>query len=296
MSGMSLHTCSFAVSWLLLLATCGGEEQYNIRLDRPDKVGDTYSQSVQAKFKQDNLSRVRDSLPRSQQAEFSVELEGTVKVLAVDEQNRQATKLSCTVAKLVRDGQPVLAEGTIVIAENNKGTTRYTVDDQAVDPPVAQSLREVLWTSRGDTSDNDDTLFGTNQPRKVGDSWSINPDAAVRTFSRDGVEVSKDRVAGTVGLTGAKQIDGKTFLSVAAHANITGLRGVLPDATVVTDGTLSVRSDALIPADGQGKRASQTLHWRLDLQVDGLTLSDEPVHVDVTIERSASVTIKEIGK
>ena len=285
-----------ALIWALLLVGAVRGEEYNIRLSRPDKVGDTYFQSVRAKFELHNMSRVREGLPRTQQEEFSVELEGTIKVLAVDEKNRQATKLSCIVSKLARDGQPVFPEGTVVIAESRQGTTQYTVNDQPVDSPAAQALKEVLWTNRGDTPDDDDTLFGTSQPRKVGDTWSVNPDAAVRAFSRDGVEVSKDRVAGTVGLTGVKEIDGKTFLSVAANVNITGLKGVLHDATVITDGTLSVRSDALVPADGQGKRASQSLHWRFDMQVDGFTLSDEPLHVDVTMQRNASVTVKEVGK
>lgn len=293
---MSPHPCSFLLGWVLLVATAAGEEQYNVRFSHPDKEGDTYVRSVQAQFSVDSTRRVPGYPPHRQQQSFTVELTGTVQVLAVDQTSGEPTKLSCTLSKLLRDGRTVLGEGTVVIAENKDGDTKYTVDDEPVAPPVAQALTEVLPVHRPGAPDNDDTIFGTSEPKKVGDSWPVNRDATARAFSHEGVEVDKDHVAGTVKLTGINESDGRKFLSFVADLNITGLKGVLPDATVITSGTLSTHSDARVPADGEGKQRGERLRWRTNMQVNGLTLADEPLQIDIAMERSAVVTIKEVSK
>jgi len=293
---MSPRYRCFAFVWALLLAVAADGEEYNIRLSHPEKVGDAYIRSVHAQFKMDNTSRVRGYPPQRRQEAFTVEMEGTVQVLAVDEKSGQATRLSCTVSKLARDGRPLFPEGTVVVAENKEGTTQYTVDGQQVAPPAAQALGEVLSAHTPGAPDNDDTLFGTNEPKKVGDTWPADRQAAARAFSHEGVEVSKDHVTGTVRLAAVKEVEGKKVLDIETDVDLTDLKGVLRDVTVVTGGTLSLHAAGLYPADGQGMRDSNTMSWKLNMRVDGLTLADEPSHVDVNIERSATIIMKEAGK
>ena len=286
------HPLLGAAMLLLGAATAAGQE-YAIHLDRPSKVGQTYTISAVTQFKMENTLGAPGIQPRRQQEAFTVELDGTVEVLAVDQKSREPTKVSCTVSKCVRDEQPLLAEGTVLVAYSGPDDTRYMVNDQPVQQPIAASLHEVLGTHRPGAP-GDDAVFGTDQPKKVADTWPLHPQGAAKLFSHEGVDVSQDRITGSAKLTGVRETDGRKLLEIETESSITDLHGVLPDGMAVIGGNASFHYTGLVPADGEGMSPGGTSQMKFSMKLEGEDLHNRPFYNNVSVERTAKVEYKEL--
>src|SRR5215218_3112753 len=63
-----------------------------------------------------------------------------------------------------------------------------------------------------------DNVFGSREPRKVGESWPANPEALAKWASREGFVVDKKSVSGTLKLKGLQTVNGVPCLLVTGRA------------------------------------------------------------------------------
>jgi len=273
-----------------LVLICGSLEaqEYRIRLSQADKVGHKYTISSTARGKVSNkIDAPGLNIPPQEQA-FTFGLDGTVEVKAVDEKSGQPTKLACTVAKCVRDNQPLADAGTMMTAENIGGKTEVSAPGKQFDPQTAEALGRILQTHKPGEPSEDDAIFGTDKPRKVGDSWPVNSDAAAQSFSKQGLPVTKDQIKGTVKLVDVKTVEGKQYLHVEAEFNIDNLHGQVNQQTI-DSGTFTGHMSGMVPAEEGNDPLNQASSIAMTLHVKGTAPNGQEIKVETSMKEDLKV-------
>lgn len=279
----------FAIPFIavLIFSIAAKAQTYKILIDRPEKVGDTYSINATGEVSQNATINVPGADPQKKSDAFKSELDGQIKVLAVDEKTGQPTKLQCTINKLTNSNQSVLDAGTVVTAEDTSGHTTFTVNGMPADPTVAQVLELFLNTHHpGDQSD--DNVFGTEKEQSVGATWPIDTAAAAADAARHDIPISKDDVKGEGKLVSVKTVDGKEALEVHADMNVEKLRGDTPNGKIV-GGSMKVHLEGLFPTDKTRQALSMSQSMELHMQMSVPGPGGNQIAVDVDSTRSAKV-------
>ncbi len=66
-----------------------------------------------------------------------------------------------------------------------------------------------------DASVSDSEVFGSTMPKKVGDSWPINADAAARQLTQEGLPVKPEDISGTMRFDNVVIRDGRDYLQLS---------------------------------------------------------------------------------
>jgi hypothetical protein len=191
---------SFALSSLIvLLATSVTAQEYTIRMHKPLKVGQRYQLSaISSESKQQSLLSGPDSA-KKQKEDLSVDMESVVTVLAIHA-NGLPKRESHTIVKFLHGAKkaPLLLPGTEVIASLSGRKTEYEVGGRPANEAEIKHLALVAaLSSDGPT---DDTIYGTWERKKAGDSWPANSTLGSRYL---------DETLAPMGLKAAS-FDGKT--------------------------------------------------------------------------------------
>jgi len=188
-----------AVALLLvqLISSTPLEEKYSIKLDVPEKVGDTYH--VETTVTESTTSNVTVAGQFAQKTEESAKVELSADVVIEAAANNWATRkrftvLSSTITKGT-SRRALVPERTVLVASIVDGRTVYEIDGRPVDEQTATSLRSVI--SLHTVSVADDGLFGTTSPRAVGESWPISTDAIKGLIKEIGVAAEPRLVNGS---------------------------------------------------------------------------------------------------
>ncbi|HXE55503.1 MAG TPA: hypothetical protein VN541_20940 [Tepidisphaeraceae bacterium] len=273
---------------LLLLCGAGDSREYHVQLSRPQHRGDTYPISVTGQFKQALTVNFPGKPEQKQENAFTVQLEGTIKIAVVDEKG-EASRLDCVVSKCLKDGQPLLEPGTVITAENKSGHTEFLANGAPVAVPTAQALQMVL-SAHGPGEPNDQMVFGTDQPRKVGDQWPINREQAARGFASGGLPINKDDVTGQTKLVAITKTDQGPAMKIESTVRVDRLAAVLPDGTELQSGNLTGEYGGLFPVDS-GKRPIQSTE-SMDLHMVRKVQSrqNETGTAEMNIHRQTKIT------
>lgn len=270
---------------LLGSATLSHAEEYKIALNRPEKVGQRFTIHATGHSKQAATFTVPGVGPQKQGAEFAMELDGTIKVLAVDDKSGQPTKVECTIAKCLKEQKPLLDPGTVLVAENKDGKTAFTKDGADLDPMTADALGVVIDTHQPGAP-SDDQMFGTDKPQKVGDTWPVNAEAASASAAKSGITIAPDKIKGEGKLVAVKQVDGRQALEVQATMNVTELS--MPQQKV-DSGTFTAQFGGVFPTDDAAypisSSQSMQVHMKMTVAANG-----QSIPVDTDVERSNQIT------
>lgn len=136
--------CVLGVLVLPMSAARGQAQEYKIVIDRPEKLGQRYTIHATGRTKQTATMTAPGAAPRTQSAEVAVELDGTIKVLAIDEKSGKPTKLECTVAKCLKDQKPLIDAGAVLTAENKQGKMVFTKEGTELDPDTSGVLSSAM--------------------------------------------------------------------------------------------------------------------------------------------------------
>jgi hypothetical protein len=239
---------SVLLSMFLTAAVFG--EGYKIKINRPDKVGDEYRTTISAKFIQTADMLLREGQPQPQKSDgFTAELHGTIKVLAVNDKAGAATRISCKVDQISRNGVDGYPAGTVIIAEKVGQKTSFTANGVAVEGDNAKVLDLLFILDNPDRTTNDDQLFGTDQPQQVGGTWPINPDNVAGQIADDNLPVTGSMIKGKNKLVEIKRVNDVEAMTVSTTFTAEGIKKDNADGSTVSDGKLIANADLLVPTD-----------------------------------------------
>jgi hypothetical protein len=231
-----LTTTSLLVGVVAALA-CGGSTavpaastttpdaapQYQIVLHRPLAAGDRFRVVVDAQEKIDgdeSHSGPEHAANSDIGEDLHLSLTGIVTIREVDEVGR-ATSALLDVEKFTAspDDKAILPTGTRVDFVRGKGDFSAMVNGEPR-PELLKLLRLAFPLARPGTPLGDE-LFGSKEPRQVGDSWSFSKSMVARNLLEDGYHVRETDLTGDTRLQGTTSVNGVQCLELGAklHAD-----------------------------------------------------------------------------
>lgn len=277
---------------VLVFALAARAEDYKVVLNRPETVGQTYSIHATGESSQNVTVDVPGAGPQKQSESFKAELQGTIKVLAIDDHTKQATKVECTLDKLTKEDKSVLDAGTVVTAENTAGQTTFTVNGNAVERTVAPVL-DLLLSVHKAGSPSDDEVFGTDKAQAVGGTWPINAAAAAADATKSGLPITKDNLHGEAKLVGLKEVGGKQALDVAADMTADNLSGPMPNGGKIESGSVKAHFTGLFPTDPARQPFQQGQSMEVHMKASAPGPNGQPVAIETSMTRSMTADFGE---
>lgn len=284
-----------------------GGETYEIRLDRPSKVGEKYGVSSLVATK--TVSKVTtegEAEPRTVRDSVGIALEGEIEVLAVTPRGAEL-KVACTVAKCtVTDGDAqhdVIPAGKVILAEWKGDKTVYAVKldgDKTLPVPdrLAGVLDDVLRIANPDDQGND-AVFGTKEKQKVGASWPVNAEAAVKELDREGMKVAVEDVSGSTKLAEKTKAGGVDCLKLETKfkaKNASGSGKGPAEGMTLEKGELSVSVTTLLPVDPALPPVTDSGVMKVKSVMKGKDPEGKSMTVEVEMDRSAETTFSAAKK
>ena len=161
------------------------QETHNINLDRPFQVGQKMRVRGTGSQKFKVTAIVRGRSQHVQETQSSITFESVAEILEVDDAGRP-TRVAHTIhrCEVISDGRTsvIAEEGTTLIARRGNGQTIFQVSGHTVDTEQQQMLEVVAGLDT--EQDTRDVLYGTSQPRTIGEQWPINVVAMAKEFQR----------------------------------------------------------------------------------------------------------------
>lgn len=171
----------------LVFSSLSSAQTYTVRLDRPCKKGERYRISGSASSSVKRTFTAEGKVITETEgfnAEFGAD--GTAVELGSDGKLIKET-LTINYCRVHKDGntrQP-FPKGTVVVTVRENGHRVFRVAGQPVDKQFEELLEAMTEISSSQGGPSSDDIFGTTEPRKVGDSWSVNTAAAVKSLYED---------------------------------------------------------------------------------------------------------------
>src|SRR5262245_17025144 len=154
-------------------------EEYPIKLDRPQKVGNVRRISASASRKMSLLMKSGEQTIKDDKQDVRAELVAVEKVLAVNETGRP-TAVEYVVEKFECEtpaGKHAIESGKVVTGKIDGDEERYELKDGAM-PDEVKNAFELVATLPSQSSD--DVVFGTDKPQAIGASWPVGAEKAVK--------------------------------------------------------------------------------------------------------------------
>lgn len=160
-------------------------QEYEIRLNRPTKVGEKYRLSTSGHDLTRTVVLVGNNPVQQQLEDFSVELVSSITVLESNPRGeilKFALDIEKCVIKVGGVSKPLLPPGSVVIGVRESNRTVFKMNEAPVDSMAARALDMVAPFAASDV--NDDDIFGTRDRKRVGDTWDINTEVAAKSFKQ----------------------------------------------------------------------------------------------------------------
>jgi hypothetical protein len=223
-----------------------GERKCAIKLSRPSKVGDEFHLHARgSRAAQNTISAQGKSATATNGVE--IEFDGEAEVLQTDSIHK-ISKMSCAVQScLVRSNgvsRPLFTNGTVVVVEQGFPKDSFSVNGNLLSKQTADLLSLVLWLNvmAGDSDD----LFGTDDLKKVGDSWP---------YHAERLHDPTPRRAGRVQLVAITNVNGQSCLEIQANLHSTGLDPTInPGSGNLRSTSQEYTFNQLVPVDNSRPR------------------------------------------
>lgn len=269
-------------------------ERHVVRFERPRTVGARYR--IEASGEKTLRMEQRGAAAPVRDERTVVRMVAVERILTVNAIG-EAINSEFTVESLEVDraGTTVnaLARGTVFLLE--RATTpdtqaRITVGGAPVAADIADALAVVV--SRKVSGVSDDEVFGSANPRRVGERWPINADVAQRELAANGL--TDVRLRGEVRTVELTTVDSLPCLVITA--SMSGRLGAIPNmpsiATFVS-GTVETTHRGAFPTDGTSRPPTTEMTMALDATFTVRAGNGQPVqtfHMVVTDSRNEHAT------
>jgi hypothetical protein len=235
----------------LVFSSLSAAQTYTVRFERPCKKGERY--------------RISGSASSSKKRTFTVEgrviteTEGFTAEFGADEtavelgSDGKLIKETLTInyCRVHKDGntrQP-FPKGTVVVAAVENSQKVFRVGGQPVDKQFDELLETMTDISSSKGGPSEDEIFGTPEPRKVGDSWSVNTAAAIKSLYEDAkIVASQDDTHGVVTIEKKITCGGEDCLLISGRLD-SDLITIEMDELKVDSGESHFRFSEAYPVD-----------------------------------------------
>ncbi len=180
-----------------------------------------------------------------------VEFEAVTEVLAVTVKGRPSRTrytIKRFAARMGRGMKPIFKPGTVLTVQRG-GKAERSITSSAGPLSKEQLAAAKLVISLRKSRANDQEIFGTSEPRAIGESWPINSKRGKQSMEEEGIAKLRS-LNGKTTLVAERQVEGVPCLEVLGRmeADIEHLPG-LPKDTKVVRGKLRARLTGLFPTD-----------------------------------------------
>jgi hypothetical protein len=261
----------------------GQTPAYALLLTRPSAVHD--KQLVVGSIDTDDHSSggATGSEPTQRHDKASIRFVVTTEILEVSPKG-SARRASIVVRRLDKESGGVSVE---LAKPGEAFVARMVGHDRVVEQggtPVAADLQQALAIAvplRTDDEPTDDDLYGSAEPRRVGEKWDV-PAALFGASGAQRVTFEPKTVAGSVTLAGQKAVHGVPCLelkwNVTAH-NGSFKAGGLPGGLLGTLGSMTVSGTVVVPVDPRLPPVSRHLEIAAVGDLTGTTDEGTPLTV-----------------
>lgn len=276
---------------LTCLSLAAAADDYEIKFDRPMKVGDRYR--VTCKGSQVQVSKVQagDKVIPDQRQAREGELQAAVEVLAVSPKGKpQKVRLTETKFTGVADGQPATTfpDGTEVVAEYASRKTSYFIGGRPAEDKVGKMLAIVFRLAGDETAD--DAMFGTKERKKVSQRWSIDAEAAAAALSSSiGSKFDAKAVQGGCTLDAIVSSESGPALRILGDLTISDFQVPIPGGLRIRKGKVSSRLVGVFPVDTAKGVAEQEISTITEIEAEG---TNNGVKLDVSNRGEESRTVR----
>lgn len=115
--------------------------------------------------------------------------------------------------------KPILQPGQKILAKIQGHETTFIIDGKPADKSLAPLLNQFFHLTPSDEVTPDD-VFGSTTPRRVGDSWPINPDRMAASFLDTQYEVDPKNISGTVHLASVETYENQPCIKLQADVTV----------------------------------------------------------------------------
>jgi hypothetical protein len=295
--GLSMVAAIVAVGFLF--SSIAAAQDYQIKLNRPEKVGNEFRMSAVSSQSTLTTVKAEGGAPQQMNEAGTVALDAGVKVIEIDK-NGSPSKIiltveTCTLKKGEAAAAEVLAKGTVVTAFSKDGVPVFEIGGKPVTPDVAKALAIVVHL--GDGGVTDDEIFGANQRKKVGDQWPINSEVAAKDLVKKDMPITKENLTGTVKLESAAKVDATDCLDIRAQMSGKNIAVPMPPGLKVEEGSLEASFAQKIPVDPGARPLEQSLDITMKVAAKGKPDATGPeMTIATTVKMSQKVKYSAAAK
>jgi hypothetical protein len=235
---------------LLALWPCSSllAQDYEIRLHRPETIGQKYHLSASGRSARTQVVKSGDKILKNDAAKFSVECDCVVTVLGVDDKGKPS-KLSLQIEKLTRTDdagvKELVSKGSVVTVMMKEGAEVSETAGHRLALPAQEAITVVLpLDPYGPT---DDELFGVSGKKKPGDHWDANADLMAKDLLRRGAMANKEDLSGTVTFERVVHVGKTECLQVSGVVDCTKYIPSVPKDVRVEKGFLKIEFSEKLP-------------------------------------------------
>lgn len=230
------------------VTTPGASPRYQIVLDRPFAAGDRVRVVVAAR---QQLTATHDNgdQERAKTAgldkDINLSLAGVLTIREVDPAGRaRSAVLDVEFFKEGVPGMDVVPPDTKIDAVRKGDMYALTVNNESR-PDLHRFLELAFPLQR-----SGDELFGTNEPRQIGDTWAFSKSKVTESLVEDGYAVRETNVNGETRLQGTRLVGGVECLELTSkvHADRATV-GEIPELKGAGSGTLDATVTMIVPVD-----------------------------------------------
>lgn len=269
-------------------------QDYEIRLTRPDKVGEKSEVIISGEMSEQMTMTSQGKILQEKKSSLSATFQGTTTVLKVDDLQR-ATELKLLVSKCHKkmDGnaaeEEVLAKGTQIVVRRRDSDMEFLIDGKVVSKDIAKVLGLFFSLPRSQVTDDD--IFGTKERKKVGDSWAVNSKLAAKDGASAGIKVDAENITGSTKIEEVVVVSGKKCLRLSGKMELSNVAPPLPAGMAVEKSNMSVSFSGVFPVDTSIGRLSQKMTMTMALVAKGKPTPDAP-ETTVSVKMTKSMHMK----
>lgn len=212
--------CSVALCSAVLLSSAGAADDYQIKINRPEKVGAKYELNGTTHKKESSTVKMGDKVIQSRDKNVKATLTGTVEVLKVDKDGLAVKKKLTVTSFKDAEGTELLKKGTVVFAETVEGKGQYRLaDGSKLESRVRGVIGDLFDTQSKSAADIEQAL-GTDKRRKIGESWPVKTESLAKSL-----HVDPKAIKGTATLEKTADVNGEKCLLFSAKMIISDFPG-----------------------------------------------------------------------
>ncbi len=272
------------------VTTPGTSPQYQIVLNRPFAAGDrtrvvvsARQQVAAAQDDQDDTDQAED-LGAGVDNDIHLTLAGVLTIRRVDSNGRAVSAvLDVEYFKEGMSGTDLVPPDTKIDAVRKGDEYSLKVNDRP--RPDLQKYLELAFPLHRPGSPLGDELFGTKDPKQIGDTWAFSKSKVTESLVEDGYAVRETNVSGNTRLQGTRLVGGVECLELASKVHADGAAlGEGPDLKGAGAATIDSTITMVVPVDTKLPLAMEESTTRAGFQA-GLKEEESASSLGFTVTR-----------